>query len=91
MNFTWPVINMRKYIPLHVYLRPRATSYRSRIPQDFRMLAHLVFLIACLAAAVQAQNVVLTNDDGWATANIRAQDSALTSAGFNVSALDLDY
>lgn len=29
--------------------------------------------------------IVLTNDDGWATANIRAQDTALTSAGFSVS------
>jgi len=28
--------------------------------------------------------IVLTNDDGWAVANIRAQNSALIAAGFNV-------
>jgi hypothetical protein len=31
--------------------------------------------------------VVLTNDDGWATAGIRAQRNALVAAGFNASAV----
>ncbi|OSX57960.1 hypothetical protein POSPLADRAFT_1154831 [Postia placenta MAD-698-R-SB12] len=32
----------------------------------------------------RVQNVVLTNDDGWAVAQIRAQYAALTEAGFDV-------
>lgn len=43
----------------------------------------LVPLLA-FAAAVDATKVVLTNDDGWAVAQIRAQKNALTSAGFDV-------
>lgn len=35
-------------------------------------------------AVLQAQNLVLTNDDGWAVAQIRAQYAALTNAGFEV-------
>ncbi|KAF5361401.1 hypothetical protein D9758_006250 [Tetrapyrgos nigripes] len=44
----------------------------------------------CFAAPVlgaicaSAQNIVLTNDDGWATAMIRAQFSALEDAGYEV-------
>ena len=35
-------------------------------------------------AATRAQNIVLTNDDGWAVAQIRAQFDALEAAGHNV-------
>lgn len=37
-----------------------------------------------LANSVLSQNIVLTNDDGWAVAQIRAQYNALNAAGFNV-------
>lgn len=47
----------------------------------FLSLTLLIFGVA----TSQAQNLVLTNDDGWAVAQIRAQYSALTSAGFDVS------
>ena len=40
-------------------------------------------LLFCAYAS--ATNIVVTNDDGWAVANVRAQFSALTDAGFNVS------
>ncbi|KAF9797102.1 hypothetical protein IEO21_10910 [Rhodonia placenta] len=35
-------------------------------------------------SALSAQNILLTNDDGWAVAQIRAQYDALTGAEFNV-------
>ncbi|KAI0789202.1 sure-like protein [Abortiporus biennis] len=45
----------------------------------------LPFVLSLLAATlVNSQNIVLTNDDGWAVAQIRAQFDALTTAGFNV-------
>ena len=34
------------------------------------------------------KNILLTNDDGWATAMIRAQYNALKAAGHSVSLLD---
>ena len=46
---------------------------------------HLVALIsAVLPLLVQATNVVLSNDDGWAEINIRTFYNALTSAGDSV-------
>lgn len=36
----------------------------------------LVFILS-----VTAQNILLTNDDGWAVAQIRAQNTALIDAG----------
>ncbi|EMD35012.1 hypothetical protein CERSUDRAFT_125001 [Gelatoporia subvermispora B] len=42
------------------------------------------FVTATYGLVGYAQNIVLTNDDGWATANIRAQFESLTSAGFDV-------
>ncbi|KAJ7482225.1 sure-like protein [Mycena galericulata] len=50
------------------------------------LLFHSV-LTASFAYVVSAQTttkIVLTNDDGWATALVRAQDNALNSAGYNV-------
>ena len=41
-------------------------------------------LLLCAASAALSQNVILTNDDGWAVAQIRAQFNALNAAGFNV-------
>ncbi|GJF00480.1 SurE-like protein [Phanerochaete sordida] len=48
------------------------------------MLFYSVLALTSLAVLVQCQNIVLTNDDGWATAQIRAQNDALNAAGFNV-------
>ncbi len=43
--------------------------------------------LAFFALGVQSQvkNIILTNDDGWAVAQIRAQNDALKDAGYNVS------
>ncbi|KAJ7613530.1 sure-like protein [Roridomyces roridus] len=41
------------------------------------------FLVLVLPLTL-AQNIVLSNDDGWAVAHIRATNDALTSAGFDV-------
>ena len=48
------------------------------------MLFRSILALTSLAALAQCQNIVLTNDDGWATAQIRAQNDALNAAGFNV-------
>ena len=43
--------------------------------------------LSALLATTQLQSkarLLLTNDDGWATAQIRAQNDALNAAGFNV-------
>ena len=46
----------------------------------------LGYLLVAWASGTRAQTkVVLTNDDGWATANIRQQYTSLTEAGYNVS------
>jgi 5'-nucleotidase len=45
-------------------------------------------LLACAYYTIAyAQNIVLTNDDGWAVAQIRAEYTALVAAGFNVGNL----
>jgi hypothetical protein len=44
------------------------------------ILAPLLFL----GRSAAALNVLSTNDDGWAEANIRAQFNSLVAAGFNV-------
>ena len=43
--------------------------------------AGLSLVLATLACA---QKIVLTNDDGWATAQIRKQYSDLKAVGYNV-------
>lgn len=40
--------------------------------------------VVSLAVLVGGQNVLQTNDDGWAVANIRALNDALNAAGFDV-------
>ncbi|TFK47156.1 survival protein sure-like phosphatase/nucleotidase [Heliocybe sulcata] len=40
--------------------------------------------VAVLVSGSFAKNILLTNDDGWAVAMIRAQDEALKEAGYNV-------
>ncbi|KAF7791415.1 hypothetical protein EIP86_002431 [Pleurotus ostreatoroseus] len=49
----------------------------------FRPVLRLLPLFIA-SASVLCQNLVLTNDDGWAVAQIRAQNDALKDAGFNV-------
>ena len=45
--------------------------------------ASLISVVLLLQVAF-AQNLVLTNDDGWAVAQVRAQRDALVDAGFDV-------
>ncbi|KAI0744779.1 sure-like protein [Earliella scabrosa] len=51
--------------------------------QCWTYLLQAIALVLLLEHAV-AQKIILTNDDGWATAQIRAQRDALVDAGFNV-------
>ena len=51
--------------------------------QCWTYLLQAIALVLLLEDAV-AQKIILTNDDGWATAQIRAQRDALVGAGFNV-------
>ena len=44
-----------------------------------------LFSLFATLTATRGQNIVLTNDDGWAVAQIRAQFNALEAAGYNVS------
>ena len=48
----------------------------------------ITLTLCVLAVQGQVKNIVLTNDDGWAVAQIRAQNDALKAAGFNVSVQD---
>ncbi|KZT05247.1 survival protein sure-like phosphatase/nucleotidase [Laetiporus sulphureus 93-53] len=49
-----------------------------------RISASLIAIALSSAFIAHAQNIVLTNDDGWADAQIRAQYTDLTDAGFDV-------
>ena len=49
------------------------------------MRTNFLILPIVIALRVHAQKVVVTNDDGWAVAQIRAQYNALKSGGFDVS------
>lgn len=42
-------------------------------------------LLVSVATAATAKNILLTNDDGWAVAIIRAQLDSLDAAGHSVS------
>ncbi|KAJ6526614.1 survival protein sure-like phosphatase/nucleotidase [Mycena vulgaris] len=47
-------------------------------------MAPLSVFLLTLFLAVSAQKIVVTNDDGWAVAQIRAQNDALKAAGYDV-------
>lgn len=47
-------------------------------------LTFTVLSLISLAVANLNRRIVLTNDDGWAVANIRAHNDALKAAGFDV-------
>lgn len=49
------------------------------------MLAPLSITVSLICLVASAQKILLTNDDGWAVAQIRAQFSALENAGYDVS------
>ncbi|KAH8101315.1 sure-like protein [Cristinia sonorae] len=49
-----------------------------------RTASFFILLSSFLASAVNAQNIVLTNDDGWATAQIREQYQSLKDAQYDV-------
>ena len=76
--------------PLNASTRPAASTVNplKRFNFDFKMqvwasLATAIS-VALLYRGAFAQNLVLTNDDGWAVAQIRAQRDALVDAGFDV-------
>ncbi|KAJ6542726.1 sure-like protein [Mycena capillaripes] len=46
--------------------------------------AFILIALACAVSSQTANKIVLTNDDGWAVAQIRAQNDALKAAGYNV-------
>ncbi|KAH9915343.1 sure-like protein [Fomitopsis serialis] len=48
------------------------------------LVAQAALAVSFLAAATVPRNLVLSNDDGWATAQIRAQFDALVAAGYEV-------
>ncbi|KAF9546448.1 sure-like protein [Agrocybe pediades] len=48
------------------------------------MRAFSASVVAFFVAASNAQKIVITNDDGWATAQIRAEYNALKAAGYDV-------
>ena len=55
------------------------------LPDIMFTLRAIVLALFCGAWAVtSAKNILLTNDDGWAVAQIRAQFSALVEAGHDV-------
>lgn len=45
-------------------------------------------VLLCSVAVTAATNILLTNDDGWAVAQIRAQFSAIDAEGYDVSAAE---
>ncbi|KAH8101299.1 sure-like protein [Cristinia sonorae] len=48
------------------------------------MLHKALIAFLFFASNALSQKIILTNDDGWAVAQIRAQNDALKAAGFNV-------
>lgn len=56
--------------PTHSYHRPAMIRF--------------AFLALLYLQSTQGSNIVLTNDDGWAVALVRAQNDALKAAGHNV-------
>lgn len=52
------------------------------------MLSAVVVLAAVLSST-SAHNFLISNDDGWATAQARAQFDSFVNAGFNVRAVVL--
>lgn len=52
------------------------------------MLCKTLILFSVLASSGLSQNIILTNDDGWAVAQIHAQNDALKTAEFNVCDVD---
>ena len=46
-------------------------------------LLRVAVTVSCVSVAL-ARNILLTNDDGWAVAQIRAQYKELTDAGYDV-------
>lgn len=51
---------------------------------QYRSFTLLVCLSILFASTAYAQKLVLTNDDGWATAQIRKQYQSLKAANYDV-------
>ena len=54
-----------------------------------RLLALTALVLLTISSF--AQKIILSNDDGWAVAQIRAQNTALRAAGFNVGVILSHY
>lgn len=48
---------------------------------------HSLTVLAVVTGVVASQKLLVTNDDGWAVAIIRAQVDALDEAGYDVRCL----
>lgn len=57
----------------------------------YALNVYVVTLVLSSILAAFGQNLVLTNDDGWAVAQIRAQFEALDDAGFEVCSYTMTF
>ena len=71
------------------FLNTPSSEVTDRAIRDNMTLSNTIVRVVPLcfyaSAAFCAGNIVSTNDDGWAVAQIRALYSDMTAAGFNVS------
>ena len=49
-----------------------------------KLYVSVLLALSLLSSTGAATNIVLTNDDGWAVAQLRAEYTALNAAGYNV-------
>ena len=67
---------------------PALPLLRSFLKMAFARLLRFCLALTAITSVNAVWNILQTNDDGWAVANIRAQNNALNAAGsFNVGHL----
>ena len=54
-----------------------------------RRFASLLLLVVSAAVVNGQTKILMSNDDGWAVANIRAFYTALTAQGYNVGSVEI--
>ena len=69
-----------------ILTRDRGVSKGTGSASSTIMKCAVLLVALILPAHAKISNLVLTNDDGWAVANIRAQNDALRAAGYDVGA-----
>ena len=78
--------NVRRHRPHATVIKTCELYAGSRVDDPTSvMYLHSLVLLSAIVGSVLSQNILLTNDDGWAVAQIHAQNDALKAAGFNVS------